>query len=115
MNFKNAFLRGTLLLTIAGLISRIMGFFYRIFLANTIGAEGMGIYQLIFPVYSVCFSLCASGIETAISKLTAEKFAVGKPSNALGVLKSGFFLTLSLSFICFFNVSVDSLIVFYIL
>ena len=54
---KNAFIRGTLLLTIAGLLSRIMGFFYRIFLANTIGAEGMGIYQLIFPIYSVCFSL----------------------------------------------------------
>ena len=94
---KNVILRGTLLLTIAGVISRIMGFFYRIFLANTIGAEGMGIYQLIFPVYSVCFSLCASGIETAISKLTAEKFAVGRPSNALGILKSGFLLTLSLS------------------
>ena len=101
---KNVILRGTLLLTIAGVISRIMGFFYRIFLANTIGAEGMGIYQLIFPVYSVCFSLCASGIETAISKLTAEKFAVGKPSKALGVLKSGFLLTLSLSLICSFVV-----------
>ena len=76
MNFKNALLRGTLLLTAAGIISRIMGFFYRIFLANTIGAEGMGIYQLIFPIYSVCFSLCASGIETAVSKLTAAKYAV---------------------------------------
>ena len=51
MNLKNMFLRGTLLLTAAGIISRIMGFFYRIFLANTIGAEGMGIYQLIFPIY----------------------------------------------------------------
>jgi stage V sporulation protein B len=101
---KNVILRGTLLLTIAGVISRIMGFFYRIFLANTIGAEGMGIYQLIFPVYSVCFSLCASGIETAISKLTAEKLAVGKPSNALGILKSGSLLTLSLSLICSFVV-----------
>ena len=101
---KNVILRGTLLLTIAGVVSRIMGFFYRIFLANTIGAEGMGIYQLIFPVYSVCFSLCASGIETVISKLTAEKFAVGKPSKALGILKSGFLLTLSLSLLCSFVV-----------
>lgn len=100
MNLKNTFIRGTLLLTFAGLLSRFMGFFYRIFLANTIGAEGMGIYQLIFPIYSVCYSLCASGIETAISKLTAAKFAVGKPQEASGILKTGIFLTLTLSVSC---------------
>ena len=97
---KNVILKGTLILTIAGIISRIMGFFYRIFLANTIGAEGMGIYQLIFPIYSVCFSLCASGIETAVSKLTAEKYAVGKPNEASDILKTGLFITLTLSISC---------------
>ena len=97
---KNMILRGTLLLTIAGIISRIMGFFYRIFLANTIGAEGMGIYQLIFPIYSVCFSLCASGIETAVSKLTAEKCAIGKSQEASDILKIGLFITLTLSASC---------------
>ena len=100
MNLKNMFLRGTLLLTAAGIISRIMGFFYRIFLANTIGAEGMGIYQLIFPIYSVCFSLCASGIETAISKLTAAKYALGKEKEASDTLKIWLFLTLTLSICC---------------
>lgn len=100
MNSKNNFLRGTMLLTFAGLTSRLMGFFYRIFLANTIGAEGMGIYQLIFPIYSICFSLCASGIETAISKLTAEKYALGEPAKAAGILKSGTGITLILSVSC---------------
>ena len=100
MNLKNMFLRGTLLLTAAGIISRIMGFFYRIFLANTIGAEGMGIYQLIFPIYSVCFSLCVSGIETAISKLTAAKYALGKEKEASDTLKIGLFTTLTLSICC---------------
>ena len=100
MNLKNAFLRGTLLLTITGIISRIMGFFYRIFLANTIGAEGMGIYQLIFPIYAVCFSLCASGIETSVSKLTAEKTALGKHQDALNILKTALFLTGILSICC---------------
>ena len=100
MNLKNAFIRGTLLLTFAGLFSRFMGFFYRIFLANTIGAEGMGIYQLIFPIYSVCFSLCVSGIETAVSKLTSAKYAMGKPDDASSILKAGLFLTLTLSISC---------------
>lgn len=100
MNSKNAFIRGTLFLTFAGITSRFMGFFYRIFLANTIGAEGMGIYQLIFPIYSVCFSLCASGIETAISKLTAEKLALGKSSEVFGVLKAGLSITMVLAVSC---------------
>lgn len=100
MDLKNSFIKGTLLLTFAGMISRFMGFFYRIFLANTIGAEGMGIYQLIFPIYSVCFSLCASGIETAISKLTAEKFAKNASTEAFGVLKTGLSITLLLSVLC---------------
>ena len=102
MNLKNAFLRGTLLLTITGLISRIMGFFYKIFLANTIGAEGMGIYQLIFPIYSVCFSLCASGIETSVSKLTAEKYALGKHQDAINILKTALLITGSLAICCSF-------------
>ena len=81
MNLKNMFLRGTLLLTAAGIISRIMGFFYRIFLANTIGAEGMGIYQLIFPIFSVSeasFSFprayfAAVNFEIAVSMPEAQR------------------------------------------
>lgn len=102
MNLKNALLRGTLLLTFASILSRFIGCFYRIFLANTIGAEGMGIYQLIFPIYSICFSLCASGIETAISKLTAAKYATGRSEESSNVLKTGLFLTLMLSLSCSF-------------
>lgn len=64
-------LKGTLILTAAGLLSRFLGFFYKIFLAQALGAEGMGIYQLIFPVFSVCHALTTSGMETAISRFTA--------------------------------------------
>lgn len=100
MNVKNSFLRGTLLLTFAAFTCRFMGFFYRIFLANTIGAEGMGIYQLIFPIYSICFSLCASGIETAVSKLTAAKEASGQSSQTSCILRAGISITLFLSVSC---------------
>lgn len=100
MKNRNVLLRGTLLLTFAGLFSRTMGFFYRIFLANTIGAEGMGIYQMIFPIYSVCISFCASGIETAVSKLTAAKYAVDSPKEASAVLRTALLLTVLLSSLC---------------
>ena len=87
------FLKGTLILTIAGLLSRFLGFFYKIFLAQALGAESMGIYQLIFPVFSVCHALTTSGIETAISRFTA--FAKKEERNAY--LHAGLFLSLSAS------------------
>lgn len=67
------FLKGTLILTLAGLLSRFLGFFYKIFLAQALGAEGMGIYQLIFPIFAVCHALTASGLEIAISRFTAAQ------------------------------------------
>ena len=70
---KYTIIKGTLILTIAGLITRLIGFFYKIYLSNTLGAEKLGLYQLVFPIYGICFTLFASGIQTAISKLVAEE------------------------------------------
>jgi len=64
---KNTIIKGTLILTFAGLLTRLIGFFYRIFLSKALGAETLGLYQLIFPVYGICFTIYASGIQTAIS------------------------------------------------
>mgnify|MGYP001039299411 CR=1 FL=1 len=68
MRRKNPLLIGTVILTVTGLLSRFIGFFYRIFLSKVFGAEGMGIYQLISPVLALSFSLTVSGKQTAISK-----------------------------------------------
>ena len=70
---KHPLLKSTAILTCAGMVSRIIGFFYRIFLSYTIGAKGVGLYQLIFPVYVMTFSLSSSGIQTAISKYTTHR------------------------------------------
>lgn len=59
-------------MTAAGILSRILGFFYRIFLSRTIGAEALGIYQLIGPVFTVCTAFTASSIQTAISKFVGD-------------------------------------------
>ena len=74
---KNALLKGTILLTVTGLITRVLGFYYRVCLADALGAEYLGIYQLVFPVYGICYTLYASGIQTAISKLVAEENSRG--------------------------------------
>ena len=43
--------KGALILTLAGILTRILGFIYRVYMSNTIGSEGMGLYQLIVPIY----------------------------------------------------------------
>ena len=75
MNHTRTMLKGTLILTLSGFLTKIIGFLYRIFLSQTIGSTGMGIYQLIFPIHALCFALTVGGIQTAISRLVAAKFA----------------------------------------
>lgn len=86
---------GTIILTATGLASRIIGFLYRIFLSHTIGASGLGIYQLVFPIFTLCLALCAGGIQTAISKFTAEY-------EDLAAFSCGTFICMILSTLCAF-------------
>jgi len=69
---KNSFIRGTFYLTVAGFLSRIIGFFFRIFTAHAFGEEAMGIFQLTAPVMALSYSLCCSGFQTALSKYVAQ-------------------------------------------
>ena len=74
---KRAFLAGTLLLTGTGFACRILGFFYRIFLSRTIGAQGLGLYNMVHPVFGICFSVCAGSIQTALSQYIAAHTGQG--------------------------------------
>ena len=90
---------GTMILTVTGLISRIIGFFYRIYLSRLFGEEGMGIYQLLSPVLSLSFSLTAAGYQTSISKFVAERTAREKHSSYQPLLV-GLSISLPLSLLC---------------
>lgn len=72
---KSTLLKGTAILTIVGVITRLLGFFYKIFLSNILGPEMLGVYQLIFPVYSVCYNIYGTGIQTTISRFVAAQLA----------------------------------------
>lgn len=85
---KNQIIKGTLILTIAGFITRILGFFYRIFLADCLGASLLGTYQLIFPVYGIAFTIYGAGIQTAISQVIASSCAASGHSSQGSQTKS---------------------------
>lgn len=99
---NRTFIKGTLILTLTGLLSRVIGFFYRIYLSRLFGEEGMGIYQLLSPVLALSFSLCAAGIQTAISKYVAASVAKGNRKDSYRYLFTGLFLSLLLSVPCMF-------------
>ncbi len=73
MNQPVSILKGTVLLAFAGFVVKIMGAVYRIILARLIGVEGIGLYQMAYPIYLVFLSLSTAGIPIALSKLIAEK------------------------------------------
>ena len=72
---RPSLLYGTILLTGTGLFSQVLGFLYRIALSRLIGAEAMGLYQLVMPLYAVFLSLTASGLTVAVSTLSAQRSA----------------------------------------
>lgn len=102
MKNKSPLFIGTFILTVTGLLSRFIGFFYRIFLSKVFGAEGMGIYQLISPVLALSFSLTVSGMQTAISKYVASETTTHDYKTSFRTLWIGFLLSMSLSFGCMF-------------
>lgn len=92
------FLQGALILTIAALISKILGAIYRIPLQQLTGDSGLAIYGAVYPVYSTIMLLVVAGIPVALSKMIAEQVAVGNVAEEKRILR------LSLQFIGFLGV-----------
>lgn len=97
MNHKHPLFKGTIILTLSGFITKIIGFIYRIFLSQTIGAQGMGIYQLIFPIHTLCFALAVGGIQTAISRFVAARAALEDEQGARDIFILSTFLSVSIA------------------
>ena len=90
---RKRILTGALILTLAGVATRILGFVYRIYMSNLMGAEGMGLYQLIMPVYALAWSISCAGFNTTVSKLTAQEKAKGAFGNMSRMLKQSVIIT----------------------
>lgn len=98
--WSNPLIAGTVILTVTGLITRLIGFFYRIFLSRMFGAEGMGIYQLTSPILALSFSITAAGMQTAISKYVAGETSTRNYKASAENLLVGFLISMALSLAC---------------
>ncbi|WP_366923344.1 polysaccharide biosynthesis protein [Metallumcola ferriviriculae] len=87
MTGRDGFIRGAAILALAGFISKSIGAFYRIPFARLVGGEGVGLYQMVYPIYTVVLALSTAGIPVAISVLVAEKTAQGDYYGANRIFK----------------------------
>lgn len=92
MNRGQGFLKGAVILSIAGAISKILGAVYRIPLARLIGAEGIGLYQMAYPIYTTILALATAGVPVAISILIARKETQGYPGESRRILRASLLL-----------------------
>lgn len=74
-------------LTVFSVASQLLGFGYRVGLSRMVGAEVMGLYQLVMPVYSVLMSLTAVGLTAAVSNLSSRYLALGNSRAVAQTLK----------------------------
>ncbi|WP_018131766.1 putative polysaccharide biosynthesis protein [Effusibacillus pohliae] len=101
MSERNVFLRGALILAVAGILSKIMGSVYTIFLQNMIGDRGLGLYQMAYPIYSTLLILSTAGFPVAVSKFVAERVAIGDYRGAKKVFRIAAGLLLASGAACF--------------
>lgn len=87
---QKSFVEGAAVLGIAGLIVKVIGAVFRIPLVNAVGTEGMGYYNVAYPIYALLLVVSTAGLPTAVSKLVAEKAAVGDYAGAHDTFKTAF-------------------------
>lgn len=84
---RDTFLKGALILTVAGIVVKLIGSVNRILLSRLLGGEGIGLYQMAYPIYLLALSVSSAGIPVAISIIVAEKIALGDYRGASRVFR----------------------------
>src|SRR5699024_9958850 len=82
---RQSYLKNAALLTGSDIVLRLAGMGLRIYLANALGGEGMGLYQMVLAVYSLFVTLATAGVSAASTRLMAEALT-GPPARARGLL-----------------------------
>ncbi|WP_026693802.1 stage V sporulation protein B [Peribacillus kribbensis] len=93
------FLRGTMILLAAGLVTRILGFVNRIVVARSIGGEGVGLFMMAFPTLILVISIIQLGLPVAISKCVAEALSKNDEKKVKRILVVSLSTTLGLAFL----------------
>jgi stage V sporulation protein B len=84
---KDNFLKNSFLLIVSNITTGILGFIFSIYLSKILGAEGMGLYNLVMPIYNLFICLMSAGIVASISKITAVYTQKGEHNNIVKTIQ----------------------------
>ena len=96
---KRVFIKNAAVLTASSMILRFAGIVFKVWLASQIGANGLGLYQLIFSVFMLAAAFTQSGIPTAVTRLIAGETALGGKAGVKRVMNAAFALALFLGIV----------------
>lgn len=99
---KKSFLKGALILSLAGLLVRFMGVFFRVPLGNLLSLEAMSYYSAAYPIFAFFIAITTTGFPTAVASLIAEYKATGKTANIRVVQKASLIVMTSIGVFGFF-------------
>ena len=85
---KDNFFKNSFFLTASNITTGLLGFIFSIYLSKLIGAEGIGLYGIIMPIYNLFICLMTAGIIAAISKLSAIYTSKGETNNLFKTINS---------------------------
>lgn len=86
-------------ITIFSIITRVLGFLFRIYLSRALGAEALGLYQVSLSVFMVLLTLVSSGMPVVISKLTAKYHAQKDKYSEGSLVSTALLISLITSFV----------------
>lgn len=94
---KSNFLEGTMIATLAIIITKIMGILYVIPFSSMIGEQGSALYAYAYNIYIIFLDISTAGLPLAISKITKEYSTLKKTKEKVTAYRIGRKMTLILS------------------
>lgn len=85
---KSSWIRSAAVLSFSNGIIRAIGFIWRIYLSRALGAEAMGLMQMVMPVQSLVLAFVCSGLPTAVSRTVAIRVSQSRPGEVRGVVRT---------------------------
>ena len=89
---QKSILSGVTILGVTGILCKIIGVLFRIPLGRLIGNGGLGVYQLVFPTYSLLLTISSAGLPVAVSRMVSYCISQGDPKNARRVFRAALYM-----------------------
>ena len=93
---KFTFFKNAIILTLTSFILRFLGMILRVYMSNTIGAQGMGLYQLILSIYVMASTFATAGVSTAVIRIISDELISGSKISVNRALKKALIISFAL-------------------